>query len=217
MSVSYIGAGTNKGGASSGTVTSHASTLAGDLLVLLVNAGAGVTSITGGSSPTWTQFGTTQTTANGLTNIQIWTAKAAAGDIGATFTVNYAASTQFNQVLETWRGSATPILTNFQAAILDTSGTAITSSAWSGSNGVAFAGGNSFASTPTCVPSGANWTEIADQANTTLIASDTANDTASSGSNAGCTFTWTQSCTSRAAVTFNVIDISGAQLFFGSN
>ena len=107
MSASYIGQGNAKGGAISGAVVSHASTLAGDLLVLLANCGgASIASITGGSSPVWTKFGTTQTTSNGLVNLEVWYAPAAAADIGATFTVTFTLSTQFTVTMATWRGGS---------------------------------------------------------------------------------------------------------------
>lgn len=221
MTASYIGVGTVTGGAASGAVTSHASTLAGDVLILLTNAGgANVSTITGGSSPTWTKFGTTQTTSNSLVHLEVWYATAAAADIAASFTVTYTVSTQFTAALATWRGGsgATPSLGNFQGTIDNTAGTIITSPNWNGSVAVAYGAINSTGATPTCTVTGAAWTEIVDHARTTNIASDVANDTSTSGiSNPGSTFTWTSSGASRAALTFNVIDAGGTPLFFGSN
>jgi hypothetical protein len=222
MALSYIGIGIAKGGAASAAVVSNASTLAGDLLVLLVNLGGAtnITSITGGSNPVWTQFGVRQSTGDSLVNLEVWTAVAAAADIGATFTVNFGAAIQFTVGLESWRSTiATPSLANLQGVTSSTGGIAsITAPTWNGANGIAFAGGDTFAATPSCTVTGGNWVERADQVNGTLVASDIANDVASSGiGNAGCIFTWTQTCAQRCAITFNVAEISGAPLFFGAD
>lgn len=223
MSVSYIGHGLAKAGAASVAVTSHASTLAGDLLVLKVHSGSTVSSISGGSSPTWTQRGTTVSTSNGLTNLQVWTAPAAAGDIGAAFTVNLAASTQVNCALETWRGGASIRVDNFQSSVANTSATNITSPTWNGDAstrvGTAFAGENTTSGTPTCTDTGASWTETGDHANATLIGTDYANDVATSGTgNAGCTFTWTLSSASRAVIVFEITDFTAqGGVFFSVN
>jgi len=213
--------GNNAGGSSgSGTVVSHASTLAGDLLIMLTHCGSStVASISGGSNPTWTKFGTTQVTSNGFVHLEVWYATAAAADIGATFTVSLNTSSRWAFTVASWRGGMTPSLGNFQGTVDNTAGTSITAPNWNGSIAVAFGGTNQTGATPTCTVSGAAWTEVSDQALTTFLATDTANDTSTSGlANAGCTFTWTSSGASRAALTFNVIDAGGGtQLFFGSN
>ncbi len=212
MSVSYIGNGLAATSGTTFTIASHANTKFGDLMVLMAHIGGAVsiTSITGGSSPTWSQWGFIRT-SNGLTNMVVFTARAAAADIGATFTVTPNASTQVNACLATYRSSInTPTLGPLLNTIDNTTAAAIVAATWNNSNGgigVSFAGANTFTTTMTCTPTGAAWTEIADHVNSGLIATDYCNDTSTSGSsNTGCTFTWTKTSSSRAAITFTVLD-----------
>lgn len=220
MSVTYIGVGSNSGNAASGTVVTHASTLAGDLLVMLTNSGSTVSSITGGSGGIWAKLGSTISTSNALTNLEVWTKPAAAADIGATLTVNYNASAQFDHAVASWRGQGVPAVVNFQSIVSNVGATAaITAPSWNASlaGAMAWGGANTFGLGPNCLVTGASWTEILDINNALVIASDAAVDSTSTGSGlAGCTFTWNGNNTSRAAITFNVISPGGGALFFGS-
>lgn len=220
MTVAYVGAGTPRGGgASSNTnLQAHASTAAGDLLVIIAHSGGGtVSSITGGSGSAWTMLGSVAT-PGALTNLSVWTKIAAAGDLAVNFTTTFSTSTQYRLDILSFSGSS-----HYAASFVSTSsasgGTAITSPNYDMGAGIAVAvgGGDTFAGSPTCTVTGSGWTERSDNVNATLITLCVATGTTTGSGLAGATFTWTASHAQRGAITFVVIEPStGNPLFFGT-
>src|SRR5512146_1622147 len=101
LTLTYGTVGLVNSGAASGTVTAPACNI-GDLLMIVVAYGGGspvlgASGITGGSGGTWTEatgFPVGNTGSTAATGLTVASTTAASGDSGATFTVNFAVSTQ---------------------------------------------------------------------------------------------------------------------------
>jgi len=194
------------------TVNNAERVATGDLLVLFANSGSSVTTITGGAGGTWTKFGSTVSTSNALTNLEIWYKTVEASDIGAVITVNFAISTQINLAFWGYRGK-TLVMTNFQSTVENNFGdAAISGSTWTADRTglqVAFAGHNTFTAGTTCTVTPTSFGRRTDQANAGLIGSVMAHDYTNLTSPCTApTFTWTTNSTSRAVTQFLIAEAS---------